>query len=105
MNDFYTRTAALIGEKAVDKLKNSHVAVFGIGGVGSYTCEALARAGVGELTLVDADKVCPTNINRQLYALNSTVDKFKTEIAKERILDINPDCKVTVHQCFYLPEG
>ena len=101
MNDFYTRTAALIGEKAVDKLKNSHVAVFGIGGVGSYTCEALARAGVGELTLVDADKVCPTNINRQLYALNSTVDKFKTEIAKERILDINPDCKVNIKTSFF----
>ena len=88
------RTKMLIGEQSVQKLNNSHVAVFGLGGVGSYTVEALARAGVGKLTIVDCDVVDITNVNRQLIALHSTVGMPKTQVAKSRILDINPNCKV-----------
>lgn len=96
MKEEYSRTAMLLGTKAVNKLNKSSVIVFGLGGVGSYTVEALARAGVGELTLVDGDTVSLSNINRQLYALHSTVGKYKTEVAKDRVLDINPDCTVNV---------
>ncbi len=96
MKEEYSRTAMLLGTKAVNKLDKSSVIVFGLGGVGSYTVEALARAGVGELTLVDGDTVSLSNINRQLYALHSTVGKYKTEVAKDRVLDINPDCTVNV---------
>jgi tRNA A37 threonylcarbamoyladenosine dehydratase len=78
--------------------------VFGIGGVGCYAAEALARAGVGALDLIDSDRVSESNINRQIIALHSTVGQFKTEVMKSRIADINPDCVVTVHNCFYLPE-
>ncbi len=99
------RTAMLIGGGAVEKLKSAHVAVFGIGGVGSYVCEALARAGVGALDLFDNDTVSLSNINRQLVALHSTVGRYKTEVMKERILDINPDCRVATHNVFYLPEN
>ncbi len=97
----FTRTIGLIGDAAVEKLKNSAVAVFGIGGVGSAAVEALARAGVGTLCLVDSDTVNSTNINRQLIALNSTVGKLKTEAAKERIADINPDATVISMPVFY----
>ncbi len=96
MKEEYSRTAMLLGEEATLKLQNSHIIIFGLGGVGSYTAEALARVGVGSLTLVDGDRITISNINRQLYALHSTVGKYKTDVAKERILDINPDCKVNV---------
>ena len=95
----------LVGEDGLKKLSSCHVAVFGLGGVGSYTAEALARAGVGELTIIDNDTVSLSNINRQLYALSSTVGMDKTEVAKKRIEDINHDCKVNVRTEFYLPEN
>ena len=90
----------LIGGESVEKLSRCHVAVFGLGGVGSYTAEALARAGVGELTVIDNDKVAITNINRQLYALSSTVGMKKTQVAAARIKDINPRCNVTKYDIF-----
>ena len=105
MSEQFSRTERLIGTDAVEKLKNSHVAVFGVGGVGSYTVEALARAGVGTLTLVDSDVVAKSNINRQIIALNSTVGRDKVEVAAERIADINPDCNVICHKKFVLPEN
>ncbi|MDE6579376.1 MAG: tRNA threonylcarbamoyladenosine dehydratase [Ruminiclostridium sp.] len=92
MEDIFSRTVSLLGEEKVDKLKNSAVAVFGLGGVGSYVVEALVRAGIGSLLLVDGDVIAPSNINRQLYALQSTIGRDKAEIARERCLDINPDC-------------
>lgn len=98
------RTALLLGEEGVEKLKNSRVAVFGIGGVGSYAAEALVRAGVGTLCFVDKDVVEESNINRQLVALNSTVGQYKTAVMKARALDINPACKITEKTLFYLPE-
>lgn len=88
----------------MEKLKGSRVAVFGIGGVGGYTVEALVRSGVGALDLIDNDKVCLTNLNRQIIATRSTIGKYKVEVAAERIADINPDCKVSVYRTFYLPE-
>lgn len=103
-NESLSRTQQLIGKDALDKLKNSRVAVFGIGGVGSYVVEALARSGVGQLDLIDNDTVAESNLNRQLVALHSTLGKPKVEVAKERVNDINPDIRVNVHQCFYLPE-
>lgn len=92
----FSRSEMLIGVESVEKLSRCHVAVFGLGGVGSYTAEALARAGVGELTVIDNDEVAITNINRQLYALSSTVGMKKTQVAAARIKDINPDCKVNI---------
>ena len=100
----FKRTESLIGEDAVSKLLESKVIVFGVGGVGSYICEALARAGVGYMEIVDKDEVDVTNINRQLIALHSTVGKPKVEVCKERIEDINPHLEVIARQCFYLPE-
>lgn len=97
----FTRSEILLGKKAMKTLSNSIVAIFGIGGVGSFTAEALARCGVGEFVLVDDDKVCLTNINRQLIATRKTIGMKKTEVMKERILDINPDAKVTACTCFY----
>lgn len=94
MNDPYIRQRMALGDKAMEKLKNAHVAVFGIGGVGSYTAEALARAGVGSITLVDNDTVGLSNLNRQLCALHSTLGRYKAEAMAERILDINPECRV-----------
>ncbi len=99
------RSAMLIGEDGIQKLTNARVAVFGVGGVGGYLCEALARAGVGELHLFDNDVVSLSNINRQIIALHSTVGRPKVEVMRERILDINPDCRVVTHQVFYLPEN
>ena len=100
----FSRTELLLGHEAMEKLANSRVAVFGIGGVGGYTVEALARCGVGALDLIDDDRVCLTNINRQIIALRTTVGKYKVDVAEERIHAINPNCVVTTHKCFYLPE-
>ena len=104
MTNQFTRTELLFGAEAMERLKNARVAVFGIGGVGGYAVEALARSGVGTLDLVDDDKVCVTNINRQIIALHSTVGKYKVEIAAERVRDINPKITVHVHRCFFMPE-
>lgn len=104
MNERDSRTALLIGESGVEKLKNSRVAVFGLGGVGSYCAEALARAGVGALVLVDKDTVEESNVNRQLVAAYSTLGERKTEVMKRRVLDVNPQCAVDVFPLFYLPE-
>ena len=101
----FSRTQLLIGEEAIQKLKNSRVAVFGIGGVGGYVCEALVRSGVGAFDLVDDDKVCLTNLNRQIIATRKTVGKYKTDVMKERMLEINPEVDVRVHKCFFLPEN
>ena len=100
----FSRTQLLLGTEAMEKLKRARVAVFGIGGVGGYVCEALVRSGVGAFDLVDDAKVCLTNLNRQIIATRKTVGKYKVEVMRERILEINPDCDVRVHQCFYLPE-
>lgn len=101
----FLRTEMILGENSTSILSGKSVILFGLGGVGSYTAEALARAGIGSLTIVDNDAVSVTNINRQLCALHSTVGRPKVEVVKERILDINPDCKVTALQKFYLPEN
>ncbi len=103
MNEF-SRTELLIGQAALEKLQNSRVAIFGVGGVGGYVCEALVRSGVGHFDLIDNDTVSLTNINRQIIALHSTIGKLKVDVMKERMLDINPDVDVLVHPCFYLPE-
>ena len=100
----FSRTQLLLGEESTQRLKTSRVAIFGIGGVGGYTAEALARAGVGTLDLVDSDSVSITNINRQLLATHSTVGRLKVEVAKERILDIYPDAVVNARPVFYTPE-
>ncbi len=100
----FSRTALLVGEEGVQKLKKAHVAVFGVGGVGGYVVEALARSGVGALTLIDPDVVSESNINRQIIALSSTVGEYKTHAAAARIRDINPACRVETHEIFYLPE-
>lgn len=105
MENQHTRSIALLGEDAITKLKKCRVAVFGVGGVGSYTVETLARAGIGAIDLIDSDTFNVTNINRQLYATHKTIGKYKVDVAKNRILDINPDCKVTVNKTFYLPQN
>jgi len=104
MSDIFSRTQLIFGEEAMEILANSHVAVFGVGGVGGYTVEALARSGVGAIDLIDDDKVCVTNINRQIIALGSTVGMYKVDAAEKRIHDINPQCRVTCHKMFYMPE-
>jgi len=101
----FSRTELLLGKEAMEKLSASRVAVFGIGGVGGYVCEALVRSGIGAFDLIDDDKVCLTNLNRQIIATRKTVGQYKTEVMKERILAINPDAKVTIHSCFFLPEN
>ncbi len=101
----FSRTELLIGEDGVKKLQNSHVAVFGLGGVGGHAVEALVRSGVGAIDLIDDDKVCVTNLNRQLFATTKTIGKYKVDVAQERILEINPDVKVIKHQLFYSPEN
>ncbi len=105
MQNRFSRTELMIGPDALEKLKNSRVAIFGIGGVGSYTAEALARSGIGAIDLIDNDKVCMTNINRQLYATLSTIGKYKVDVAKERIEDINPDATVRTYKTFYMPDN
>ena len=104
MQDQYSRTQLLLGAEAMEKLHHARVAVFGIGGVGGYTVEALARSGVGALDLIDDDKVCLTNLNRQIIATRSTVGQYKVDVAAQRIHDIDPNIKVTTHRCFFGPE-
>lgn len=101
----FSRTQLLLGGEAMKKLSESRVAVFGVGGVGGYACEALVRSGVGHFDLIDDDKVCLTNLNRQIIATRRTVGKYKTDVMKERMLEINPDVDVTIHKCFFLPEN
>ena len=104
MQNQYSRTQLLLGAEAMEKLHHARVAVFGIGGVGGYTVEALARSGVGALDLIDDDKVCLTNLNRQIIATRSTVGQYKVDVAEQRIHDIDPNIKVTTHRCFFGPE-
>ena len=100
----FSRTELIFGKEAMEKLASSRVAIFGIGGVGGYTVEALIRSGVGAVDLIDDDKVCLTNINRQIYATRKTVGKYKVDVAEERIAEINPDAKVHTFKTFYTPE-
>lgn len=104
MLEQFARTGLLIGEENMQKLENAKVAVFGIGGVGGYVVEALARSGVGTFDLIDNDTVALSNLNRQIIATKDTVGQYKTEVMKNRILSVNPEAKVNVHNCFYLPE-
>lgn len=101
----FSRTQLLLGEEAMKILSNSRVAVFGIGGVGGYVCEALVRSGVEHFDLIDDDKVCLTNINRQIIATRKTVGKYKAEVMRDRMLEINPNVDVRIHKCFFLPEN
>lgn len=100
----FSRTELLLGKEAMNKLEDARVAVFGIGGVGGYVCEALVRSGVGKFDLIDDDKVCLTNLNRQIIATRKTVGKYKTDVMKDRILEINPKAEVNIHNCFFLPD-
>ena len=100
----FSRTALIFGNEAMDKLQSSRVAVFGVGGVGGYAVEALARSGIGALDLIDSDTVCLSNLNRQIIATHSTIGKYKVDAAEERIHDINPDCRVTTRKTFYMPD-
>ncbi len=105
MTEQFARTYLLLGEEGLERLRQSTVAVFGVGGVGGYAVEALARSGVGALVLVDNDVVCESNINRQIIATHDTVGQSKVEVARQRVLSINPDCRVTAINAFYLPEN
>lgn len=105
MKEQFARTALLLGEEGVERLERARVAVFGIGGVGGYTVEALARSGVGHFLLVDSDRVDLSNLNRQIIATLDTVGRYKTQVMKERILSINPDAEVETRECFFLPEN
>lgn len=100
----FSRTQLVFGEEAMQRLAGVRIAVFGIGGVGGYTVEALARSGVGQLDLIDDDKVCITNVNRQLLATLKTVGQYKVDVAKERVADINPKCRVNTFKTFYMPD-
>ena len=101
----FSRTDLLLGKEAMEQLSKARVAVFGVGGVGGYACEALVRSGIGAFDLIDDDKVCLTNLNRQIIATRKTVGKYKTDVMKERMLEINPDVDVAIHKCFFLPEN
>ena len=101
----FSRTELLLGKEAMERLENSRVAVFGVGGVGGYVCEALVRSGVGAFDLIDDDRVCLTNLNRQIIATRKTVGKYKVDVMKERILEINPKADVRIHKTFFLPEN
>lgn len=105
MEEQFSRTALLLGIDAVEQLHRARVAVFGVGGVGGYVVEALARSGVGHFELIDNDKVCFSNLNRQIIATHKTIGQYKVDVMKERILDINPEAEVAVHKCFFLPEN
>ena len=105
MTGQFARTQLLLGKAAMERLRESRVAVFGIGGVGGHVCEALARSGIGAFVLVDDDRVSLTNLNRQIIAARSTLGRCKVDVMRERILDINPEAEVAVHQCFFLPEN
>ena len=100
----FSRTQLLYGKAAMDRLAACRVAIFGVGGVGGYVAEGLARTGIGALDLIDDDRICLTNINRQILATRKTVGKYKVDVAAERIADINPDCRVTAYKLFYLPD-
>lgn len=104
MSERFSRTSSLIGEAGMKRLREAQVAVFGLGGVGGYVVEALARSGVGSFVLVDNDSVCMSNINRQIIATEETVGRYKGDVMRERVLSINPEAQVEVHRCFYLPE-
>ena len=104
MSEMFSRTELLLGHHACDVLKQKTVAVFGIGGVGGYVVEALARSGVGKLVLIDSDMICESNLNRQIIATRDTIGKSKVEVAKQRILSIHPEAIVETHNCFYLPD-
>ena len=104
MDDMFTRTRALLGDAALEKLRKSRVALFGVGGVGGHCAEALIRTGVGHLLLVDGDTVVESNLNRQAVAYRSTIGRGKAEAMRERLLDINPDADITALRAFYLPE-
>ncbi|MBQ3036430.1 MAG: tRNA threonylcarbamoyladenosine dehydratase, partial [Lachnospiraceae bacterium] len=104
MSERFSRTEMLLGADAMNKLAGAHVAVFGVGGVGGYTAEALVRSGIGKLTLVDNDTVAESNINRQIIATSKTIGRYKTEVMKERALDINPEIVIEERRCFYLPD-
>lgn len=101
----FSRTQLLLGQTAIERLQGSRVAVFGIGGVGGYVCEALVRSGVGAFDLIDDDRVCLTNLNRQIIATRKTVGQYKADVMEARIHDINPNAQVTVHKAFFLPEN
>ncbi len=105
MLEQFTRTEILLGKEAMERLARCRVAVFGIGGVGGHVCEALARSGIGAFDLIDSDKVCMSNINRQIIATTKTVGQYKVDVMKERMLDINPEVVVNTHKCFFLPEN
>ena len=105
MKEQFERTSLLVGEEVISKLNNSKVLIFGVGGVGGYVAEALARTGVGSITIVDKDTVSESNINRQIIALHSTVGRDKVDVLKERMLDINPDIQVDAKKCFFLPDN
>ncbi len=105
MLDQYSRTQLLLGPEAMKALRNKKVAVFGIGGVGGYVCEALVRSGIGAFDLIDDDKVCLTNLNRQIIATRKTIGRYKVDVMKERMEEIDPDVKVDIHKCFFLPEN
>lgn len=104
MSEQFLRTKFLIGKDGIEKLKNARVAIFGIGGVGGYTAEALTRCGIGTIDIIDNDTINITNINRQIYALHSTLDQYKVDVAKQRMLDINPNVEVNTYKTFYMPE-
>lgn len=104
MSEIFSRTELMFGKDAIKKLSESRVAVFGIGGVGGYVAEALVRSGIGAIDLIDNDKVNESNINRQIIALHSTIGQYKVDVMKSRIADINPDCKVTAHRLFFMPD-
>ena len=104
MLDQFSRTQLLYGAEAMEKLASARVAVFGVGGVGGYVVEALARSGVGALDLIDNDEVCASNLNRQIIATTKTIGKYKVDVAEERIHDINPDCRVRTYKTSFLPE-
>lgn len=104
MKKQFERTGLLLGEEAVTLLQKKRVAVFGIGGVGGFTAEALVRSGIGAIDIIDKDVVDITNINRQIIAVHSTVGRPKVEVMRERLLDVNPDCEIRMHECFFLPE-
>lgn len=105
MEEQFARTAFLFGEEAIENLKTKRVAVFGVGGVGGYVCEALVRSGVGAFDLIDNDVVSVSNLNRQIIATHDTIDQYKVDVMKARMKSINPSVDVTVHRCFFLPEN
>ena len=105
MLDQFSRTRLLLGPDAMELLGNKRVAVFGIGGVGGYVCEALVRSGIGAFDLIDDDKVCLTNLNRQIIATRKTIGQYKVDVMRDRMLDINPNADIRVHKCFFLPEN